>query len=156
MNILAYDLQEEADFSKLQTSVNAENLTLLNVSNDLSYDIKVGLVNEAIFIGEHTSFSINKSVISGFNPAVILDDKIKLIAENLERIKFTRTFFNNCNGNIFRKDFSNNDDLENWYGSRAFDNVYSKGPDSETFIDSRNARHPDFRLRINKIFASKD
>ena len=129
---------------------------MLNVSNDLSYDIKVGLVNEAIFIGEHTSFSINKSVISGFNPAVILDDKIKLIAENLERIKFTRTFFNNCNGNIFRKDFSNNDDLENWYGSRAFDNVYSKGPDSETFIDSRNARHPDFRLRINKIFASKD
>ncbi len=156
MNILAYDLQEEADFSKLQTSVNAENLTLVNVSDDLSYDIKVGLVNEAIFIGEHTSFSINKSMISGFNPAVILDDKINLNAENLEGIKFTRIYFNNCNGNIFRNGFSNNDDLENWYGSRAFDNVYSKGPDSETFIDSDNARYPDFRLRINKIVASKN
>ncbi len=156
MNILAYDLQEEADFSKLQTAVNAENLTLVNVSDDLSYDIKVGLVNEAIFIGEHTSFSINKSVISGFNPAVILDDKIKLNTENLEGIKFARTYFNNCNGNIFRNGFSNNDDLENWYGSRAYDNVYSKGPDSETFIDSGNARHPDFRLRINKIIASNN
>ena len=156
MNILAYDLQEEADFSKMQTSVNAENLTMMNVSDDLSYDIKVGLVNEAIFIGEHTSFSINKSMISGFNPAVILDDKIKLNAENLEGIKFSRTYFNNCNGNIFRNGFSNNDDLENWYGSRAFYNVYSKGPDSETFIDSGNTRHPDFRLRINKIFASND
>jgi hypothetical protein len=156
MNILAYDLQEKADFSKLQTSVIAENLTLVNASDDLSYDIKVGLVNEAIFIGEHTSFSINKSVISGFNPAVILDDKIKLNAENLNGIKFTRSYFNNCNGNIFRNGFSNNDDLENWYGSRAFNNVYSKGPDSETFIDSDNTRNPDFRLRINKIIASNN
>ncbi len=156
MNILAYDLIEETDFSKLKTSVNAENLSLVNVSDDLSYDIKVGLVNEAIFIGEHTSFSMNKSVISGFNPAVILDDKIKLNSENLEDIKFTRAYFNNCKGNIFRNGFSNNDDLENWYGSRAFYNVYSKGPDSETFIDSSNSKHPDFRLRINKIFASNN
>lgn len=156
INILAYDLKEEADFSKLQTSVSAENLTLVNVSDDLSYHIKVGLVNEAIFIGEHTSFSINKSVISGFNPAVILDDKINLNTESLNDIKFTRTYFNNCNGNIFRKGYSNNDDLENWYGSRAFDNVYSKGPDYETFIDSGNARYPDFRLRINKIYATNN
>jgi len=156
MNILAYDLKEEADFSKLQTSVVAENLTLVNVSDDLSYDIKVGLVNEAIFIGEHTSFSINKSVISGFNPAVILDDKIKLNAENLGRIRFTKTYFNNCNGNIFRNNYSNNDDLENWYGSRVFNNVYSKGPDFETFIDSGNLRRPDFRLSINKIIASNE
>lgn len=156
LNILAYDLPEEADFSKIQTSVNAENLTLLNDSEDLIYDIQVGLVNEAIYVGEQASFSINKSVISGFNPAVILDEKINLNNENLEAIRFTRTYFNNCNGNIFRNGFSNNDGLENWYGSRAFDNVYSKGPDSETFIDSDNARHPDFRLRINKIIASKD
>ncbi len=156
MNILAYDLQEEADLSKLQTSVKAENLSLVNISDDLSYDIKVGLVYEAIFIGMNTSFSINKSVISGFNPAVILDEKIKLNSENLERIKFIKTYFNNCSGNIFRNGYSNNDDLENYYGNRAYVNVYSKGPDSETFIDPDNGRHPDFRLRINKIFASND
>ncbi len=156
MNILAYDLQEEADFLKLQTSVIAENLTLMNASNDLNYDIEVGLVNEAIFIGKHTSFSINKSLISGFNPAAILDNKIMLNAENLEGIMFTSTYFNNCNGNIYKKGFSNNDDLENWYGSRAFNNVYSKGPDSETFIDTGNAKRPDYRLRINKIIASND
>ena len=45
---------------------------------------------------------------------------------------------------------------ESWYGSRAFDNVYSKGPDSETFIDLRHPRTPDFRLRINKIVATTD
>ena len=156
INISSFDLKEEADFSKNQTDVFAENLTLINISNDLKYDIKVGLVNEAIYVGEDTSFSIDKSVISGFNPAVILDDKIRINSENLEKIKFTRTYFNNCNGNIFRNGFSNNDDLENWYGSRAFNNVYSKGPDDETFIDSNNSKQPDFRLRINRIIATND
>ncbi|WP_353778040.1 hypothetical protein [Winogradskyella sp. 3972H.M.0a.05] len=156
MNILAYNLKEEIDLSKPQTNIWAENLTLLNVSNDLENDIKVGLVNEAIFIGENTFLSMNKSVVSGFNPAVILDEKIKLNSANLEDIRFTKMYFNNCNGNIFKKGFSNNDDLENWYGSYSFSNVYSKGPDSETFIDSGNSRYPDFRLRINKIIAAND
>lgn len=156
INVLAYDIIEEIDLSRLQTNINAENLTLINMSNDLDHDIKVGLVNEAIYIGEGSSFSIDKSVISGFNPAVVLDNKLILTQENLENIKFTRTYFNNCNGNIFKEGFSNNDDLENWYGSYAFNNVYSKGPDSETFIDAANSRYPDFRLRINKIIAAND
>ncbi|MDT0558844.1 hypothetical protein RM697_09300 [Ichthyenterobacterium sp. W332] len=152
----AYEDIEDADLTKKQTNVEAENLTLINLSSDLENDIKIGLVNEAIYVGNDTSFSIDKSVISGFNPAVIFDSKIKINNENLNKISFTRTYFNNCKGNIFRKGFSNNDDLESWYGSRAFDNVYSKGPDSETFIDSHNSKRPDFRLRINRIIASND
>jgi hypothetical protein len=156
VNALDFNLKEEVDFSKDHTSVIAENLTIINVSNDLDYDIKVGLVNEGIYVGQNTSFAINKSVISGFSPAVILDNKIKLNEGSLQKIKFASTYFNNCNGNIFKKGISNNDDLENWYGSRAFNNVYSKGPDSETFIDPGNSRSPDFRLRINKIIATTD
>jgi len=154
--VSAYDIKEDADFSKPQTFVDAHNLTLINLSSDLAYDISVGLVNEAIFIGNDTSFTIDKSVISGFNPAVILDEKIRINNDNLSKINFTRSYFNNCEGNIFRRGFSNNDDLESYYGSRAFDNVYSKGPDKETFIDAKNAKRPDFRLRINRIIASND
>ena len=156
MYIKAYDLKEEADFAKNQTFVAAENLTLINLSNDLKNDIKVGLVNEAIYIGEDASLTIDKSVISGFNPAVIFDKNIKVNSENLEKIQFTRTYFNNCKGNIFVENTTNNEDLENWYGNRAFNNVYSKGPDSETFIDANNSKRPDFRLRINRIIASND
>ena len=65
-------------------------------------------------------------------------------------------YFNNCKGNIFTEHNSNNEDLENWYGNRAFFNVYSKASDSETFINSKNVKLPDFRLRINKIIASND
>ena len=83
-------------------------------------------------------------------------DQDVCLHENLDKIGFTRTYFNNCKGNIFIKNNSNNEDLENWYGNRAFNNVYSKGPDAETFIDLKNSKRPDFRLRINRIFASND
>ena len=154
--VSSYDTKEEVSSSKKQTHVNAENLTLLNVSNDIKGDIAIGLVQEAIYIGPDVSITMNKNVISGFKPAILLDREIVINNENLEKIKFTRTYFNNCKGNIFRKGFSNNDDLESWYGSRAFNNVYSKGPDSETFINSESNKDPDFRLRINKIIASND
>ena len=65
-------------------------------------------------------------------------------------------YFNNCNGNIYKENDSNNADLENWYGNRSFFNVYSKSTDAETFIDVKNVRRPDFRLRINKIIASTE
>ncbi len=154
--VSSYDDIENVNSTKNSTSVNAENLTLLNVSDNLASDIEVGLVQEAIYIGKDASFTIDKSVISGFSPAVILDDEIKINNDNLEKITFARTYFNNCKGHIFRKGYSNNDDLESWYGSRAFNNLYSKGPDYETFIEAENAKYPDFRLRVNKIIASND
>lgn len=154
LNILAFSEKEDNDFSKDQTHLEAQNLTLINLSDDLEYDVSVGLVNEGIFIGESASFTIDKSVISGFNPAVYLDENIKINNSSLQNIRFTSTYFNNCEGNIFVKNLSNNEDLENWYGNRAFSNVYSKGPDSETFINVNTNKRPDFRLRINKIMAT--
>ncbi|WP_299130423.1 hypothetical protein [uncultured Winogradskyella sp.] len=154
--VSSYDKKEDADPAKNYTTVSAENITLVNISNDLENDINIGLVQEAIYIGNDTSFVIDKSVISGFNPAVMFDRNIVLNDENLRKIKFVRTYFNNCNGNIYRTGFSNNDDLESWYGSRAFNNLYSKGPDSETFIDATHNKYPDYRLKVNKIIASND
>lgn len=154
--VLNHDELEDTDLSKTVTTVEAVNLTLINISNDLDYDIKIGLVNEAIYIGDEVSFKIDKSVISGFNPAVILDNTIKINNDNLNKLVFTRNYFNNCNGNIFTKYRNNNDDLENWYGSSSFNNVYSKGPDSETFIDAKSSSLPDYRLRINRIVATRN
>jgi hypothetical protein len=119
-------------------------------------DIEKGLVKEAVYIAENASLDMNKSVISGFNPAVLFEDKIIVNQENLEKIKFSDMYFNNCNGNIFVENNSNNEDLENWYGNTAFFNVYAKSYNSETFIDLKNEKRPDFRLRINKIIATND
>ncbi|MBD0831733.1 hypothetical protein [Aestuariibaculum sediminum] len=156
ISVASYEKREEVDFSKVQTNVIAKNLTLLNNSDDLKGDIEKGLVKEAVYVAQNASIDMNKSVISGFNPAVIFEDKIIINQANLERIKFTDMYFNNCNGNIFVENNSNNEDLENWYGNSAFFNVYAKGQNSETFIDLKNERRPDFRLRINKIIASNE
>lgn len=156
MYITSYDKKEEVDFSKKGTFVTAQNLTLVNVSSTLEEDIKVGLVKEALYIAQDASIDMSKSVISGFNPAVILDKRIFVNNSNLEKVKFSEMYFNRCKGNIFTENNSNNEDLENWYGNRAFFNVYSKGTDAETFIDLKNDKRPDFRLRINKIIASND
>lgn len=154
--VASYTEKSKADLAKKSTSVEAENLTLINVSNDLKNDIAIGLVKEGIYIAPDASLTMSKSVVSGFNPAVVLDDKIYINGKNLERIKFSKMYFNNCKGNIFSKGNPNNDDLEDWYGNTIFFNVYSKGDDAETFIDINNPRRPDFRLRINKIIASSN
>ncbi len=156
LQVLSYDQQEKVDFTKKGTLVVAKNLTLVNTSENTVSDIKQGLVKECVYIGQNSSLDMDRSVISGFNPAVILEDKINIDIENLEKIKFSDMYFNNCNGNIFVENNINNEDLENWYGNRAFFNVYSKGGNAETFIDLRNAKRPDFRLRINKIAATNE
>ncbi|RED49311.1 hypothetical protein [Seonamhaeicola aphaedonensis] len=153
LKVLSYDKREEVDFSKKSTFVVAKNITIFNDTENLEEDIEKGLVKEGVYVGQDAALDMNKSVISGFNPAVILDDRISINQGNLEKIKFTDMYFNNCNGNIFTAYNNNNDDLENWYGNAAFFNVYSKSSNKETFIDIENQRRPDYRLRINKIIA---
>lgn len=156
LKVASYDKKEEVDFSKKGTQVLAKNLTLINTSEDLEVDIEKGLVKEAIHVSENASLDMSKSVISGFNPAVLFQKSIVINQQNLEKIKFSDMYFNNCNGNIFVEFNSNNEDLENWYGNSAFYNVYSKSSNKETFINLDNEKNPDFRLRINKITATQN
>lgn len=154
--VKSYDKKDLFDFSKNLTSVTAKNLTLLNDSENLKSDIEMGLIIEGVYVGANSSLNMSKSVISGFNPAVIFQNSIKVNQENLERIKFTDMYFNNCNGNIFVENNSNNEDLENWYGNRAFLNVYSKGANTVTFINVKDERRLDYRLQINRIIGTND
>ena len=45
------------------------------------------LVKEGVFVGENTELIINKSVISGFNPAVILAENIRVNTNSLHYIR---------------------------------------------------------------------
>ncbi len=148
-----YDDVEETDITKKSTHLNATNLTLMVLTDDLNNAIDIGLVNEALYVKEGATFSIEKSVFSGFNPAVVINSKTFINDDNLKQMKFSNMYFNNCRGNIFLENNTNNDDLEYWYGNAIFQNVYSKSSDKETFIESNDLSNPDFRLRINKIIA---
>ncbi|RVT79890.1 hypothetical protein EOD40_01915 [Flavobacterium sufflavum] len=154
LDIASYSKREEVDFSKKQTSVVATNLTLVNNSDNINADIESGLIKEAIYVAENTSLECKRTVVSGFNPAVLLDSKMEVNDANLNKIKFEQMYFNFCKGNIFTEFNSNNEDLENWYGNSIFSNVYAKSDNKETFIDCLNEKRPDYRLRIGKIIAS--
>ncbi len=154
LNVTSYDKKEEADFSKGLTNVVATNCTLVNTTDNLAQDLASGLVKESVFIADNASLALKRSVISGFSPAVILDDEIKLDNTNLKRIKLEQMYFNNCKGNIFVENSSNNEDLEDYYGNPQFSNLYEHTPNQEMFIDIK-AKTPDFRVKIGKITASK-
>ena len=129
-------------------------MTMLNDSENISLDIQQGLVNEAVYVGNDASLEMKRSVISGFNPAVILSKDIQIDDKNLNKIKFEEMYFNLCKGNIFTENRQDNSDLENWYGNSFFNNVFAQSSNKESFIDIANPKRPDFRLNIGKITAS--
>lgn len=154
LEVASYEKKNETDFTKKQTLVVASNITMLNDSENINADIQAGLVKEAIYVAENASLEMKRSVISGFNPAVLLDSKIEINAANLKKIKFEEMYFNLCKGNIFTEYNSNNEDLESWYGNSVFFNVHSQSDNKETFIDIFNPKKPDYRLQLGKITAS--
>lgn len=155
VNVNSYDKKEEADLSKRLSNVVVTNCTLVNTTENLSADIASGLVKEAVFVADNTNFSMKKSVISGFMPAAILSENIKLEGGGLKAIEFKEMYFNNCKGNIFVENSSNNEDLEDYYGNLAFGNLYETTPNDVMFIDSKaSSKTPDFRVQIGKITAS--
>jgi hypothetical protein len=154
MEVKSYEKKNETDFTKKSTLVVATNVTMLNDSENIKADIQAGLVKEAIYVADNAAVEMKRSVISGFNPAVLIDSKTAINDANLKKIKFEEMFFNLCNGNIFTEYNSNNEDLENWYGNSLFFNVYSQTDNKEMFVDIFNPKKPDFRLQLGKITAS--
>ncbi|GAA3602298.1 hypothetical protein Q4Q39_13360 [Flavivirga amylovorans] len=153
INAVSYNSVKEVDFTKEETEVIANNMTLLTDTKNLDYEVEVGLIKESIYIGENTNFKINRSVISGFSKAVILDENIKINEASLTRIQIENTYFNNCKGTVFFNFNDNNEDLESWYKNPSFFNTYSKANPSELFVDLNNGKRPDYRLLKNKIIA---
>jgi hypothetical protein len=154
LNVNSYDKKEEADF-KLLTNVTVTNCTLVNNTESLAADLASGLVKESVFVAANTTLTFKKSVISGFSPAIVIDDEINPEAGGLKKIKFEEIFFNYCKGNIFAENSQNNEDLEDYYGNPAFFNLYENTPNTELFISSNETKSPDFRVKVGKFTAGK-
>ncbi|MBU2951086.1 hypothetical protein KO493_10300 [Tamlana agarivorans] len=153
MNVLSNTITAEIDNINKGTVVVAKNMTLLTDSEDLDYDIKVGLIKESICIGEGANFSLESSVVSGFSKAVILNENIKINEANLSKIQLKNIRFNKCNGNIYSNLKEDNVVLENWYNNPSFFNDFTKTKHSELFMTLNANKKADYRLRIPKTIA---
>ena len=154
LNVSSYDKREEADFTKKMSNVMVTNFTMVNNSKTFPEDLAQGLVKEAVFVGANTDLSIKKSVISGFNPAIILDDEIAIETSNLAKIKLSQNYFNNCKGNIFSENSTNNEDLESHYGDPGFNNLYEFIANDQMFLNVKGPKDFDFRIKVGKFAAS--
>ena len=151
LNIKSYDKKNNVDFTKKGTSLVAENLTLINNSKDFEFDIQSGLIKEGVYVGHNTLLNINKSMISGFMPAIILENEIQVDQPNLEKIKITDMLFKNCKGYVFSKNDANNAALENWYGNKEFLNMFSVGNRPKIFIADAKKAEIESKMAKNKV-----
>ena len=154
LNVSSYDKREEADFAKKMSNVTVTNFTMVNNSKTFAEDLAQGLVKEAVFVHPNTDLSIKKSVISGFKPAIILDDEIAIETSNLAKIKLSQNYFNNCKGNIFSENSTNNEDLESHYGDPGFNNLYESIANDQMFLNVKGPKDFDFRIKVGKFAAS--
>lgn len=154
LNVASYDKKEETDFAKKLSNVVVTNFTMVNNSDSFATDLSQGLVKEAVFVGANTDLTIKKSIMSGFKPAIVLDEDITVEDKSLKKLKFEQNLFNNCEGNIFVKNSTNNEDLESHYGDPGFNNLYEKKPNEQMFLSVKDAKSYDFRVKVGNFAAS--
>lgn len=145
-----FENQDLTDFSQPSTNVTLNNFTILNEKDNGKGTN--GLIKEAIYVLDGTSFSIKNSIVSGFESALLLGSKIVVNDTNLKKIKLQRVFINNCTTNIVSEQGGTvNTDLEFYYASNEFANIYDKSSSQTLFVDASNLRTPDFRLKIDGV-----
>ncbi len=150
INVKQFENKDLTDFSKPNTNVVINNFSIVNESEGQSGTN--GLVREAIFINKDCDFSINKTIITGFETALLLNSEIELDDESLSKIKLQKVFINNCTKNITSEQgTSASEDLESYYAATIFGNVYYKAQQADIFNDVNNERTPDYRIKIGGI-----
>ncbi|QQY81514.1 hypothetical protein JJL45_11320 [Tamlana sp. s12] len=153
MNVLSHTNFNKVIDTEKETMVTAKNLTLLTDSEDLDYGIKAGLIKESIFIGKSTNFSLESSVISGFNKAIILSERIEINDADLSKIQLSNVSFNKCKGAVSLNLKEDDTTLENWYKNPSFFNDCTKTNHSELFVDLSSNNKRDYRLKNNETIA---
>lgn len=150
VTVKQFENKEMTDLTKPQTNVTLTNFSMINESDGEA--ITAGLIKEAILINEGCLFSLNKSIISGFETAVFLSSNIVLNVENINKIKLKKIFFNNCENNITSElGTTESQDLESMYAASIYGNVYYKASATDIFNDPNNDRTPDYRIKISGV-----
>lgn len=150
IHVKQFENKDFTDFSKPTTNVVINNFSIVNESEGQAGTN--GLVREAIFLNKDTKFSINKSIITGFESALLLSSDIELNEASLNKIKLQKVFINNCTNNITSQlGLTASSDLESYYSATILGNVYYKAQHADLFNDVSNEKTPDYRIKIGGI-----
>ncbi|MFD2908545.1 hypothetical protein ACFSX9_07325 [Flavobacterium ardleyense] len=150
VTIKQYENKDMTDMTKPPTNVLMTNFSMINESDGEA--VTAGLIKEAVLINDGCFFSLNKSIISGFETALLLSSNLELKPENINKIKLKKIFFNNCENNITSElGATESQDLESMYAAAIYGNVYYKAKATDIFNDPNNDRTPDYRIKISGV-----
>lgn len=145
-----FDNIEKNDIRSKETFVVAENMTLVNNEEN-----NEGLVKEAIYISEKSSFSLTNSLISGFSKLVLLDKKIECLDFKLNKIKLKNLLVNNCLGYIESEMSIFNSKIQTFFSNSELNIKISNIQNKDFFEDCVNKTDFDFRLKSFDTLSSK-
>jgi hypothetical protein len=146
----SYDKIENTDFTKKMTNIVANNITLINFE-----DNNEGLTRESIYIKENTLFNISNSVISGFKPVLVLENKIDFNDKNLKKIQFQNCMMNNCSTSALFENSDKSEELSSYFGNQNNFTEKTNKPITEIFNESDFKKQVDFRLKNGKMAINK-
>jgi hypothetical protein len=147
----SYDNPENVDFTKKMTRISANNITLVNNEEN-----NQGLVREAIYIKDKSTFELEESIISGFNSAILIGTEALNREKNIENIYIKNSLINNCL--IFAEcdNKINNIDFELLKSTYFFNNQNHNIQNTDLFNEPNIKKNPDFRLKgISNVAFSK-
>lgn len=144
----SYDKIANTDMSKKLTTINASNITLINLEEN-----NQGLVRESVYVKENTFFNLSNSIVSGFAPFVLLEGNIGNGDANLAKIGFKNMIVNNCNGGITSESSASNGAIQNYYTAQNTGIEYTKIKNTELFTAPNIKGNPDFRANVNNTLA---
>jgi hypothetical protein len=150
ITIASYEKKDNVDFNRKLTKLIVDNCTIVNETDGEAF--AGGIIKEAIYINNNTTFSLRNSIISGFESPILFNSELQITDLNLKKINIQGVFFNNCKSNMQSELGGTADaDLEDYYSSPNLKNRYSKTPVIDLFIAPKSDKTPDYRIKIDKI-----
>ncbi len=149
--IYSYDNPENMDFTKKMTKILANNMTLINNEEN-----NQGLVREAIYVKDKSTFELEESIISGFNSAILIGSEALNREKNIENINLKNSLINNCPVFSECENNVNNIDFELQKSSYFYNNQINNLQNIDLFNENNLKKNPDFRLKdITNLAFSK-
>lgn len=145
----SYDKDDNSiDFKKEITTVNATNITLINLEAN-----EQGLVKEAITIKENASLTLKNAIINGFKCPIYFDSNFTLNIKNIENIRFSNIKMNNCSLGIEveNKSYEVQAALDHWFNYDKNNITFVSKPMNEIFTQPNLKEEVDFRALVNFV-----
>lgn len=149
LKVSSYDNPTSVDLNKGITKVTAKNLTFI-VEDGATTQTS----NEAMFVKENALLNVYNTVISGFDVALFLDDKIKPTNEYLSKIQMKSIYFNNGESLVKSNTFGFSEATQSFFEEARLLVERFAIKNTDFFVETDIKNGLDLQLKFNQKLAT--